>query len=215
MLATRNRLFVLQGLSLFQKRLVVPYRNVCLFHYQSTYSHILQISSASFSSKIDDKKLDEEFLVFRDVTVGELLDSKDTTEIGCANEEETVFEAIQRMVNMKIGSIVVKNSKGITTGIFTERDYLKKIALAGLTSKTTKVKDVMTKKLIWVDKEKKAKDCMEIMTKNRFRHLPVLSKEGGDLLGMISIGDLVNAVLHEYRSSVQFYREYIDGRYSQ
>jgi len=205
------------------KRFLVPLSLLSTVANRNIKTHQPPISFCSFPSSFAtttdsttyQKSKDEDFLVFRDVTIGEILQKKAHSNRGLvwAQEQDTVYEAISRMVEMNIGSIVVKNSKGVTTGIFTERDYLRKIALAGLTSKTTLIKDVMTRNLISVQPEKTARDCMELMSKNRFRHLPILNPTG-DLLGMVSIGDLVNSVLQDYQTSVQFYREYFEGQYS-
>lgn len=106
----------------------------------------------------------------------------------------TVFEALQRMAEHNIGALLVMNGDRLA-GIFSERDYARKVALRGLTSKDTTVGDLMTGKVITVGPEWTADQCMAVMTEHHIRHLPVL--EGDRVLGVISIGDAVKAVVDE------------------
>jgi CBS domain-containing protein len=106
----------------------------------------------------------------------------------------TVFEALQRMAERNVGAVLVMND-GRLVGIFTERDYARKVVLRGLNSKHTPVGDLMTGKLITVDQAWTADQCMAVMTEHHIRHLPVV--EGGQVLGVVSIGDAVKAVVDE------------------
>jgi len=106
----------------------------------------------------------------------------------------TVFEALQRMAERNVGAVLVMHD-GRLVGIFTERDYARKVALRGLNSKDTSVGDLMTGKLLTVDRAWTADQCMALMTEHHIRHLPVV--EGGQVLGVISIGDAVKAVVDE------------------
>jgi len=106
----------------------------------------------------------------------------------------TVFEALQRMADHNIGALLVMNGDRLA-GIFSERDYARKVVLRGLTSKDTTVGDLMTGKVITVGPEWTADQCMALMTEHHIRHLPVL--EGDRVLGVISIGDAVKAVVDD------------------
>ncbi len=106
----------------------------------------------------------------------------------------TVFEALQRMAQHNIGALLVMNGARLA-GIFSERDYARKVVLRGLTSKDTTVGDLMTGKVITVGPEWTADQCMALMTEHHIRHLPVL--EGDRVLGVISIGDAVKAVVDD------------------
>jgi CBS domain-containing protein len=106
----------------------------------------------------------------------------------------TVFEALQRMAEHNIGALLVMNGDRLA-GIFSERDYARKVVLRGLTSKDTTVGDLMTGKVITVGPEWTADQCMALMTEHHIRHLPVL--EADRVLGVISIGDAVKAVVDD------------------
>jgi CBS domain-containing protein len=106
----------------------------------------------------------------------------------------TVFEALQRMAEHNIGALLVMNGDRLA-GIFSERDYARKVVLRGLTSKDTTVGDLMTGKVITVGPEWTADQCMALMTEHHIRHLPVL--DGDRVLGVISIGDAVKAVVDD------------------
>ena len=122
----------------------------------------------------------------------------------------TVFEAIERMVERNLGSLVIMDGDSIC-GIFTERDYLRRIVVRGRTSKTTKVQEVLTSQLICVSPSEPVEACMAIMTQRRIRHLPVM--DGGRLVGIVSIGDLVRHVSKEREIEVRYLTDYITGNY--
>ena len=123
---------------------------------------------------------------------------------------ESVFDAITLMAQLNIGAVLVQKNESIS-GIFTERDYLQKIALKSLSSQQTKVGDVMTSPVISADPSDSIQHCMETMTTCHCRHLPVV--ENGKLLGIVSIGDLVKKMLDEKRNEVENLRQYITGTY--
>jgi CBS domain-containing protein len=123
---------------------------------------------------------------------------------------ESVFDAITLMAQLNIGAVLVQQNESIS-GIFTERDYLQKIALQSLSSHKTKVGDVMTSPVISADPGDSIQHCMETMTTCHCRHLPVV--ENGKLLGIVSIGDLVKKMLDEKRNEVENLRQYITGTY--
>ena len=106
----------------------------------------------------------------------------------------TVFEALQRMAEHNVGAVLVM-SGGRLVGIFTERDYARKVALRGLNSKYTLIGELMTGKLVTVNQSWTADQCMALMTEHHIRHLPVV--EGDAVVGVVSIGDAVKAVVDE------------------
>ena len=122
----------------------------------------------------------------------------------------TVFEAIQLMATKNIGAVPVM-SGGILVGIFTERDYTRKIALCGKSSKDTLVWQVSSNQVISVTPEVSLAECMRLMTENRVRHLPVL--QGSELIGIISIGDLVNWIISSQAATIAQMEQYIAGSY--
>ncbi len=124
--------------------------------------------------------------------------------------DDTVLAAISLMAQVNIGAVLVQKDDTIS-GIFTERDYLQKIALKSRSSEETKVGDVMTTPVISADPNDSIQQCMETMTTCHCRHLPVV--EEGKLLGIVSIGDLVKKMLDEKQSEVEKLNEYITGTY--
>jgi CBS domain-containing protein len=123
---------------------------------------------------------------------------------------DTVLDAISLMAQVNIGAVLVQQNDTIA-GIFTERDYLQKIALKSLSSPKTKVGDVMTSPVISAEPGDSVQQCMETMTTCHCRHLPVV--ENGKLLGIVSIGDLVKKMLDEKQNEVEKLSEYITGTY--
>jgi CBS domain-containing protein len=123
--------------------------------------------------------------------------------------DTTAFAAIAAMVGNGVGSVLVTDGETIL-GIFTERDYLRRVLLQDLDGRQTRVREVMTKDIIGVELTRSVEDCMSIMTQRRLRHLPVV--EQGRLVGLISIGDLVKYVSSEREVEIQYLTEYITGR---
>ena len=121
----------------------------------------------------------------------------------------TVFEAIEKMVRYNIGALVVIEND-VPCGILTERDYLKRVALEGRTSKTTRVGDIMTTKLFTVSMDTPVSDCMEYFTNRRVRHLPVT--DGERIVGIVSIGDVVKNLMIDQQQHIEHLEEYIQGR---
>ena len=122
----------------------------------------------------------------------------------------TVRECIATMVQHNVGSILVMDRAEIV-GIFTERDYLRRIALRGRTSRTTRVEEVMTTDVIRVKPDTPVEQCMQIMTAHKCRHLPVVDDE--KLVGIISIGDCVKQISHDAQSEAHSLKAYIKGQY--
>jgi CBS domain-containing protein len=123
--------------------------------------------------------------------------------------DETVFAAICKMVGAGVGSILV-TEEGQVTGIMTERDYLRKVAIKGRTSHDTIVREIMTSPLIYVTPETTVEESMAIMTDRRIRHLPVVVEE--EVVGVVSIGDLVKFQSQEQSFQIKYLTDYISGR---
>ena len=123
--------------------------------------------------------------------------------------DETVFAAICRMVDARVGSILV-TEEGEVTGIMTERDYLRKVAVKGRTSHDTIVREIMTSPLIYVTPETTVEESMAIMTDRRIRHLPVVEDE--EVVGVVSIGDVVKFQSQEQSFQIKYLTDYISGR---
>lgn len=120
----------------------------------------------------------------------------------------TIFEALQKMAEKEVGSVMVMDGSKLV-GIFSERDYARKIILHGFASKKSKVGDFMTKDLIFVNSDTDIYNCMALMTSKRVRHLPVIDNE--QIAGVISIGDVVNAVIQQQHITIQDLENYIYG----
>ena len=123
---------------------------------------------------------------------------------------EMVFEAIRRMAEAGVGSILVIDADTVR-GIFTERDYLRRIALQGRRSQDTRVEEVMTADLICVGPDESVEQCMAVMTERHIRHLPVM--QGDKLLGVVSIGDLVRQVTRQQAEQIRHLTDYVSGAY--
>lgn len=126
------------------------------------------------------------------------------------SQEATAFEALVKMVKNGVGSLVVMDGDDIV-GIFTERDFLRRVALQQVDAHATPVREVMTGKLICLGPDHPIEDCMAIMTRERIRHLPVI--EGGRLAGLVSIGDLVKHLSAEREAEVRYLTDFITGKY--
>jgi len=141
--------------------------------------------------------------------VSEILENKGGLVLS-VDINESVLDAINLMAQVNIGAVLVQEDDTIS-GIFTERDYLQKIALKSLSSKETRVGDVMTTPVVSADPTDSVQQCMETMTTCHCRHLPVVNN--GKLLGIVSIGDLVKKMLDEKEVEVEHLSQYITGTY--
>jgi CBS domain-containing protein len=121
----------------------------------------------------------------------------------------SVFEAVQTMVEANVGSLLVTDG-GEIVGILTERDYLRRVTLEGRTDKDTPVGEIMTSPLIVVTTETSIDECMAVMTDRRIRHLPVV--DGGEVVGVVSIGDLVKFKSKQQSFEIQYLTDYVSGR---
>lgn len=122
--------------------------------------------------------------------------------------ENTVFEALEKLAEKDIGAVMVVEN-GNLTGMFSERDYARKIVLHGHTSREAKVGDYMSRDVITVSPDTTILDCMAVMTENRIRHLPVMEKNR--IAGIVSIGDVVNYVIRQQDSVIKDLESYIVG----
>jgi CBS domain-containing protein len=142
-------------------------------------------------------------------SISEILRHKGS-DIHTVPPSETVFNAITLMSEKNIGAVpVVENDRVI--GILSERDYTRKIALHGKSSKTTKVKEIMTSPTNTITPTHTIDQCMQLVTDKRCRHLPVV--EGDKIVGMISIGDLVNWIINAQNAALEQMENYISGGY--
>lgn len=124
--------------------------------------------------------------------------------------EATVYEALQLMSDKEVGAILVLE-QGEVVGIFTERDYARKLILKGKFSKDTAVRELMTQEMLYVEPKNTVEDCMVLMTNNRVRHLTVM--DNGKLAGIVSIGDMVKHIISEQESTIAQLEKYISGSY--
>jgi CBS domain-containing protein len=141
------------------------------------------------------------------VPISALLHHKGTA-LWSITPELTVFEAIKLMADKNIGALLVL-SGGKLVGVFTERDYTRKIALQGKTSKATRVSEILSRQIVSVTPHHTVEECMKLMTENRVRHLPVLENE--KVTGIVSIGDLVNWTISAQDAAIAQMEQYIAG----
>ncbi len=122
----------------------------------------------------------------------------------------SVFEALKLLAEKRIGALPVI-ADGKLVGMFSERDYARKVILKGLSSRRTPVRDIMVETVFTVTLDESVADCMQLMTERRVRHLPVL--EGDTTVGVISIGDLVNWIISAQEETIHYLEDYIVGKY--
>lgn len=122
--------------------------------------------------------------------------------------DNTVFEALEKMAEKEVGAVLVVDHEKLV-GIFSERDYARKIILHGYASKTSKVGDFMSRAVIYVNPDTDIYDCMALMTSKHIRHLPVL--ENNTLKGVVSIGDVVNQIILQQNVTIKDLENYIYG----
>ena len=142
-------------------------------------------------------------------TITEILDSKGGMVLA-VDLDASVFDAISIMAETNVGAVLIRDAD-VICGIFTERDYLQKIALESRSSQETPVQSVMSTPVITAEPSESIEQCLQTMTRCRCRHLPVVSD--GELLGIVSIGDLVKRLLAEKEQEVQQLSQYITGNY--
>lgn len=143
-------------------------------------------------------------------TVRDILQNKGDL-VWTISEEVSVYEALGMMGEKNIGALVVLDVAGKVVGILSERDYSRKVVLQGRTSRDTKVADILSRPAITVQRKDTVSTCMQLMTEKRIRHLPVIVEDR--LVGLISMGDLVNFVMDAQKSTIQHLQGYISGDY--
>jgi IMP dehydrogenase len=141
-------------------------------------------------------------------SVAQVLKSKPNQEVFTIEASDSVYNAIKLMAEKQIGALIVKEN-GSIAGIVTERDYARKVVLMDRSSKTTPVRDIMSSAVRFVRLDQTTDECMALMTERRMRHLPVMDND--DLIGMVSIGDLVKNIIAEQQFTIQQLEHYIHG----
>lgn len=139
--------------------------------------------------------------------VKHLLDRKGR-EIISITEEASVLDAIRMMADRSIGSLLVMDGDTLK-GIVTERDYARKVIIKGRSSKSTQVREIMTTEVYTAHTDQTVNDCMTVMSEKRIRHLPVV--ENDEVLGLISIGDLVQAIIADQQAEIEQLAQYISS----
>ncbi len=139
--------------------------------------------------------------------VSEILKRHDGT-LWHVRPEDTVFDALKLLADYEVGALMVME-RGQLVGVFSERDYTRKVALQGRNSKDTKVSDIMTRTVIVVSPQTRTRDCMALMREKRIRHLPVIDK--GTVQGMISIRDLMDDIIADHESTIAQLESYINS----
>ncbi|RPI20946.1 MAG: CBS domain-containing protein [Acidobacteria bacterium] len=140
-------------------------------------------------------------------TVKQLLDNKDR-DVWTISPDSSVYDALRLMADKNIGALIVMDGDRMA-GIFSERDYARKVVLEGKFSRETPVKEIMTSEVYSVTPDRTIKDCMAVMTRGRFRHLPVTQDE--KVVGVVSIGDVVKALLSEQDYLIAQLENFIAG----
>ena len=141
-------------------------------------------------------------------TVADILKAKPDTSVHTIAPTASVYDSIKRLAEKNIGALVVTEGNKVV-GIVSERDYARKIVLLSRSSKETPVRDIMTAPVRVVSPDQTSEECMRLMTDNRLRHLPVM--DGGQLVGLVSIGDLVKDIISEQQFIIEQLEHYING----
>jgi len=141
-------------------------------------------------------------------TLRQLLAGKSQS-LAAVSPRDTVFHALKVMADNHVGAVLVMDGERLV-GIFSERDYARKVILAGKSSKETAVAEIMTGKVVFASPENSVQECMALMTEGRFRHLPVLDADQ-QVIGVVSIGDLVKETICEQQFIIDQLKHYITG----
>lgn len=141
-------------------------------------------------------------------TLKQLIDSKNKR-LAFVSPEQSVLRALEIMAEVDVGALLVLEGKKLV-GIFSERDYARKVILQGKASRNTAISEVMVSNIVTVTTDQSIEECMAIMTDKHIRHLPVLDKDA-NVLGIISIGDAVKEIVHEQKFIISQLENYITG----
>jgi len=139
--------------------------------------------------------------------VARLLETKGSN-VWTIAPDALVYDALQTMAEKEVGALIVTEGRRVV-GIFSERDYARRVILAGRSSRTSPVREMMTTRVLFVSPDETVDDCMGLMTEKHVRHLPVM--EGDRLVGVISIGDVVKAIMSDQRFTIEELEKYISG----
>lgn len=142
-------------------------------------------------------------------SVGQLLKEKGNN-VWTISPNKTVYQALELMAEKDVGALLVTEGEKVV-GIFSERDYARKVILQGKSSVNTNVSQLMVKEVIYVTSKESIDDCMGLMTENRIRHLPVI--DDGELIGLVSIGDVVSHIISIQEFKINELKKYITGSY--
>ena len=141
-------------------------------------------------------------------TVAEILKTKPDRAVHTIAPGALIYDALRMMADKNVGALLVAEN-GKIVGIFTERDYARKVALLDRSTKQTVLREVMTSSVMFVRPDQSNEECMALMTDNRLRHLPVI--DNGKLVGLVSIGDLVKDIISEQQFIIEQLQHYIQG----
>ncbi len=136
----------------------------------------------------------------------ELLKKQQSSTVWSLSPDTSVFEALQTLADHDVGALIVLD-QGKLVGVFSERDYTRKIALQGKSSKDTPVRDIMTSKVLTVSSQTRTRECMALMSSRKIRHLPVL--DGDTVVGMISIRDIMDDIIADHEATISQLQNYI------
>lgn len=140
------------------------------------------------------------------ISVEQLLDKKGHR-VWSISPEDSVYNAIKLMNEKRVGALAVIHQDSILVGIISERDYACKVVLEGRTSRDTRVKDIMSTKVIHTSPDREISECLVLMNKHRIRHLPVMKDDG--MVGMLSMGDVVKEIIEDQQYTIKQLENYI------
>jgi CBS domain-containing protein len=143
-------------------------------------------------------------------TVAQILKTKPERSVHTIGPDASVLEALRAMAEKNVGALVVVDGAGRVVGIVSERDYARKMILLDRASRDTPVRSIMSSPVMYVRPQRTADECMALMTENRLRHLPVLD-DGEQLVGLVSIGDLVKDIISEQQFIIEQLEMYVTG----